>query len=150
MVPQWLVQALIGMALIVPGWIAIPFFNRNFGIASDIFLTWYLLGGAIGAIAFTRLPITSFFPSTGIISAIVLLGILLCGLANLFIFRSVAAAPNPGLAVAIVNAASVIVFFFTAVLAKLSPRFFDPVRIDATSLLGTILTVIGATLIAVK
>lgn len=150
MFPQWLAQALIGMALIVPGWIAIPFFNRNFGIATDIFLAWYLLGGVLGTVIFTRLPLVSFFPSTGSVSAIILLGILLCGLANLFIFRSVAAAPNPGLAVAIVNAASVIVFFFTAILAKSSPRFFDPVRIDATSLLGTTLTVIGAMLIAFK
>lgn len=150
MFPQWLTQAIMGMILIIPGWLAIPFYSRNFQISSDLFLVWYLLGGALGTFAFGRISFGSMIPSYGIILSIFALGVLICAIANIFIFRSVQLAPNPGLPVAIVNAASVGVFFASAGLGRFMPRFFDQVKTDPIALFGVALTIAGATLIAIR
>jgi hypothetical protein len=146
----WLMQSLIGMLILVPGWLAIGFFGRNYQLSSDIFVVWYFLGGGVGAALFGRTPFASLIPSGWVVASAFLLGVLICGSSNILIFRAVASAPNPGLPVAIINASSILVFFASAGLAWIAPRFFDAVTIDLRSFIGVVLTIAGVAFIAIR
>jgi hypothetical protein len=145
---QWLWQSLFAMIIFIPAWLAIGFFGRNYGISPDLFNVWYFLGAAIGAAIFGRTPVTSMVPSVGVVIAIFLTGLFIASSANLLLFRAVAGAPNPGLPIAVANAASLGVFFAAAILAHFAPRWFASVKMDGVSFLGVIVTLIGTSLIA--
>ncbi|MCW1892511.1 MAG: hypothetical protein KIH65_004740 [Candidatus Uhrbacteria bacterium] len=149
---QWLLQSFLGMFLIFPGWLAIGFFNRNLRVSPDLFMVWYFLGGSMCSLFFGRTPLvwTAVFPSVGIVAALLILGFVVCGIPNLLIFRAVLTAPNPGLPVAILNTTSVLVFFASAGLAYVAPRFFDAVHISGRSFIGVALTIVGTSLIAMR
>ena len=149
MTANWFPQSIIAMLLLIPAWLAIGFFDRNYAVRSDVFLIWYFLGVAITSFLGIR-SIDALVPSAKLDSLMLLVGLTIGAFANILLYRAVAGAPNPGLPVAIANVASIGVFLTAALLGRLAPRYFDPVQVDGWSLTGVILTVAGASIIAIR
>jgi len=83
--------------------------------------------------------------------AIVLIGFTIGGVANVALFSAVAIAPNPGLPVALSNAASIGVFLAAILLYRWFPAHFDPVKTDIWwSGLGLLFTVVGVAIISIR
>lgn len=150
MTGNWLGQSMIAMLCLIPAWLAIGFFDKHYQVRPDVFLIWYLLGIAITSALFGGTPLPAIVSAGRAAWAILLIGLTIGAAANILLFRAVAAAPNPGLPVAIANAASVGVFLVAALLAKSAPASFPAVKADGWSFLGVVLTVIGAAIIAIR
>jgi protein involved in polysaccharide export with SLBB domain len=138
------------MLCLIPAWLAIGFFNRNYQVGSDVFLIWYFLGIVIASAFLRGQSLNAIIPSWKIVGTILLVGLTFGAVSNILLFRAVATAPNPGLPVAIANVASVGVFLAAAVLSRWAPKYFNVVKIDGVALVGVALVVAGASLIAIR
>lgn len=147
---SWFYQSTVAMLLAVPVYILISFFGYK-GIRPEIILGWYFFGNAITALLFSG-RMGTIIPSLGVVSILLLLGVTIGGASNIFYFRALANenTPNPGLPVAIANAASVFVFLFSILLSKWLPGYFKLMKLDLWALAGIVLTVIGISIIAVR
>jgi len=150
MTGSWLGQSVIAMLCLIPAWLAIGFFDRNYQVRPDVFLIWYFLGIAVTSVLFGGSSLNAIVPSGKLVGVILLIGLTIGAIANILLFRAVAGAPNPGLPVAIANVASVGVFFAASLLSRWAPSYFNSVKTDSWSFLGVVLTVIGASLIAIR
>ena len=147
---NWFTQSVVAMLCLIPAWLAIGFFSKNYQVKPEIFLVWYFLGVIVSSVFFGGSSLRVIMPSTMIVVAIVLVGLVLGAGANILLFKAVAGAPNPGLPVAIANVASVGVFFVAALLSRWAPAHFNPVKVDGWSLLGLVFTIMGASIIAIR
>ena len=147
---HWLAQASIAALCLVPTWLAIGFFKRNYGVSTDIFLVWYFVGVIVATTVTGVSNGSSFVPQASVVGAIVLVGLTFGAAANILVFRAVASAPNPGMALAIVQTANVGVFFASIYLGRVLREYFDPSKADCISMLGTLLVIAGVTLIVVR
>ena len=147
---NWFWQSIIATLLLVPVWLALGFYERNFRVSSEAFLVWYFLGVVGLSVVCMPTPTKTLFPSWALVLTILVIGATLGGVANVLSFRSVVSAPNPGLPLAIVNTVSVGVFFASWLLAKYWPQYFGSVKVDAWSLAGVLLTCAGVGLIALR
>lgn len=150
MTGNWLLQSCIATVCLVPAWLAIGFFGRNYKIGPDIFLMWYLFGIAISLASYKASSHSVIVPSWKIVGAILIIGMTIGASANILLFRAVGGAPNPGIPVAIANVASVGVFLAGALLFRLFPNSFNSVKIDPWTLFGIILTIIGTSIIGIR
>lgn len=141
---------MIAMVLLIPAWLAIGFFGKNFQVGPEVFLVWYFMGAAIMSACFGAPSFGALVPSWKIVGAILLVGLTVGGIANMFLFRAVAGAPNPGLPVALANVASIGVFLMSILLARWLPAYFNSVKFDAWSAVGVVLTIAGASIIAIR
>ena len=148
--PTWLLQSFLAAALLVPVWLGIGFFDKNFQMKPEVFLVWYFLGVALASACFSVSSLKELAPSSPMIFVLFCFGVVAGGIANIAIFRAVVSAPNPGLPVAIANTASVGVFLLAALLSRFFPNYFSPVKVDITALMGIFLTVLGISLIAIR
>lgn len=146
----WFGQAMTATLFLIPGWLAIGFFERNFQVKPDVFLVWYALGMAITATWLGESPLQALVTSWRVVGMILLVGFTVGGVANILLFQAVGRAPNPGLPVAIASAASVGVFLVGALLSVWLPRYFDSVKVDAWSLIGLVLTITGVSIISIR
>jgi drug/metabolite transporter (DMT)-like permease len=147
---NWLVQSFTAVMFLIPPWVAIGFFARNYQIKPEVFLIWYFLGVAAMSAIFGGVPLTQVAPSWKVVGVILLIGLTVGGFANMLLFRAVAGAPNPGLPVALSNVASVGVFVVAGLLAWIMPQYFDKVKMDIWSLAGIALVIVGAAIIAIR
>ena len=146
----WLSKALVAMVAIVPAFLAIPFFRANYGVDPLVFLLWYFAG--------TTVSIALFFLASGrgqvlisdgwIVLIIIAIGLTFGALANGLLFQSVGIAPSPGLPPVIYESASMLVFVFSVLLARLFPEFFTMPISDLGRFIGLIITVIGLYFVA--
>lgn len=147
---NWLGQSVIAMLFLVPAWLAVGFFGKNYHIRSDVFLIWYCLGVVITTSLFGGTTLKAIVPSGKIVGAILLIGLTIGAIPNILIFRAIVSSPNPGLPVAIANVASIGVFLAASLLSRWAPGYFNSVKTDGWSFLGVVLTVIGASIIAIR
>ncbi len=145
----WLTQSFIAVAFLTPAWLAIPFFQRNFGVSAGAFLVWYFVGTSL-SVALFGVPRQALVPSVPLVVAITVVGCVFGGIANGSLFSAVAGAPNPGLAVAISNGAALTTFVAAVVFSRLWPTHFAAAEFSIQSLIGAVLIVAGAALIAIK
>jgi drug/metabolite transporter (DMT)-like permease len=138
------------MVVIVPAWLAIGFFASRYQIKSDVFLVWYFGGTIIGTLLLGGVLKNPqvFFPSPKGVAAMLAVGVGLGTIANVFLYKAIAIAPNPGLPIAVVNAASVLVFLASLALARLLPRDFSATKFDLWHLCGIALTLVGIVIIS--
>ena len=147
---NWLVKSIVAMVWITPAWLLIGFASKHFGMKPEITFIWYVLGMLVGSpflLPYLNISFGELKPTIAAI-IVVIFGIVIGALTNMLVFGAVNAAPNPGLPVAIVNASSILVFVFSALLAILLPKYFNLVRFDVYHLVGILLTMIGIGIIA--
>ena len=149
MTGNWLSQSLISSILLIPGWLAIGFLDRNYQIKPDVFLIWYFPCIVTFCILFRQAPLKTMIPSFGIICIILLIGFI-GGVANKLIFRAVAIAPNPGLPLIFLNLTNIGVYLVAAPLSRWLPDYFNTVKIDVWTFFGVMLVTIGASIIAIR
>lgn len=147
---NWLILSFTSMTLLVPAWLAIGFFDRNFGVNPTVFVVWYFLGVISTASILATSNGTSLVPSWPIVLGIILIGMTIGGVANILLFNAVSLADNPGTPVAIANVASVGVFIAAALLARWLPQYFQQGRFDLWTLIGIAMTVGGIAIIVMK
>lgn len=142
----WFWQSVVGAFFLIPGWIAIPFFQKNFGVRPEDFIIWYLLSAAFAPVFFGSAAVV---PGPGVVTGIMAVG-LVVGYANILAFRAtVNSPPNPGIPVAIFTSLSTIgVVLATLALAYLLPKYFDVAAIDVRTLAGVALIIVGMWLVA--
>lgn len=144
----WAGRAILGTLFIIPSWIAIDFFKRNFGVSPEIFLVWYFFGTILSTGAVLSLQRVSLVRSGIVLIAIIIgLGLTMGRLANVLLFTAAAKVPNPGLAVAISSTASAVIIFFSFVLWRVFPDYFSRPQLDLDHLWGVILIIIGMYLV---
>jgi len=150
MAEPWFAKSMIATAVIVPTFVAIPFFRKNFGVDPLAFVVWYF-GGTSVAIALFLLATRG--PAVVVPHPLAVIGILAVGLtigaaANGLLFQAVTLAPNPGLPPVIYATSSVFVFLLSALLASALPALFSPVSTDLGRLAGLALVLAGLYLLA--
>jgi hypothetical protein len=149
MVSPWVVQTLLAIVFLTPAWLAMPYFQSKYGVSGTVFGVWYFFGSAL-SMALFGVPKHTLVPSIGIVTAILSIGLTIGAMANAMLFTAVAAAPNPGLAVSLVNLTSLTTLFGAMLLAYLLPAHFTADAITARHVVGVVLILLGAALIAVK
>ncbi len=147
---NWLIQSSLSVPLLMIAWLSIRFFQKNLGVPAPVFLFWYLVGGAIIVGLYVRWVGESLAPSWGMVAALLVIGLTLCGVINLLTFTAAANAPNPGLPVAIQNTTSICTFLMAILLAWLVPAYFTATPFGWKDFAGIVFVVIGASLIAVR
>ncbi len=139
MLDTWVSKSLVSLGCLIPAWLAIGFFWKNYGVRAEVTMLWYFGGLILGSAA--SVPFAGIFKAVDFIPTVPLLAIALLGgtfglVANLLLFQAIPLAPNPALPVAIANTSSLFVFVFSAALALLLPRYFDPAALDLRSFAG--------------
>lgn len=140
-------MSVIGTICIVPSWLGIGFFERNYHVRPEVFMIWYFFGVIMGTGCVLITHGISIIPAPAPWLQIVALGLTFGVAANMMLFAATSIAPNPGLPSAIAGFASVLVLFLSVGLHWLLPHYFNNVHVDIYHLLGMILAVIGVTLI---
>ncbi len=109
----WFAKSILATVSIVPAFIAIPFFKFKFGIDPLVFLVWYFGATAVSIAVYWSLSggVHELVPDTGVLMAIIAIGVLFGTVANGSLFQAVGIAPNPGLPPVIYASSSMIVFF---------------------------------------
>jgi len=148
--PSWFAQSVIATLCLIPAWLAIGFFNRNFGVRTDVFLAWYMFGVIITVASSSAPNLQILLPKWWVIVSIVLVGATFGALANILLFRAIPVAPNPGLPIAIAGIATPCVFLVSVLLGQRVPKYFSPAPCDVWTLAGVVLIIGGATIIAVR
>lgn len=149
-VAQWFLQAIGATLCIVPAFLSIPFFKKNFGVDPLLFLTWYFAGTAITNAFVVRYAgfSRSLVPDATVVGAMLAIGLTFGAAANGLLFLSVANAPNPGLPPVIYGSSSMIVFVLAAVFAVKIPRLFNAVNTDLDRFVGILFVLLGLFFIA--
>lgn len=151
---DWLSKSFIAMVCFVPLYLGIPFFFKNYGIRAEITLLLWLIGITLGMgfWTLTKSDITTsitFDKTTAIAySAMLLIALTVGTLANIMSSQAVVEAVNPGIPIAIINTASVLVFLLSFVLAAILPSAFNSVEMSLTKIIGIFITIIGLYLIS--
>jgi len=150
---SWIEKSLIATFCLVPILLTVGFLGKNYQVRAEVTMLWYFFGILIGALVIMwRLNIIngSDLVPTFPLLLVALMGVVFGAISNIFLFQAISVAPNPGLPIAFVNTASVIVFVFAPLLATVLPVYFNQVRFDLYHLLGIVLTITGITIIALK
>jgi len=150
MLKSWLFLSIAGTMLVVPGWIAIGFFAKNFQVSGRLFFLYYALGMFIGALPLLFAVHEKILLPWQIAIAILLAGILFGATGNMLIFHALALAPNQALPIVITQAVSILVFAVSVGLYRILPKYFPITAFDLQYFLGTLLVIAGVVLIALR
>lgn len=150
MAEPWFTKSILATVAIVPSFIAIPFFRKNFGVDPLVFLVWYFGGTALAIALFLGLARgpSAVLPQIPALLGILAIGIVFGAFANGSLFQAVSLAPNPGLPPVIYATSSVLVFVLSALLASTLPAFFNPVSTEPSRMAGLLLVLAGLYLLA--
>jgi peptidoglycan/LPS O-acetylase OafA/YrhL len=147
---DWFTQSILATIALMLVWPAIGFFKKNFDVSPSVFVVWYFLGVAIACTFLRDSPFEVFAPGTYSIVAILAIGLLIGGLANMLAFNAVAVAPNPGIPTALFGVASIGVFFISIICYNIWPTYFDKATFDWQSFIGVTLSLAGVAILAIK
>lgn len=153
---HWLLATLFSVLAMIPAWMAPNFLKRNFGVELVPFMFWYYIALCAALLVclkwttnegefFTQL-VPAFWPVVGIF----VFGLTIGFIGNITTFVAVTQAPNPGLPQAVKNMQTVGLLFVSMWAGSYFPQWFKEGHVDGWQIAGTFLTVIGATMIAVR
>lgn len=150
MAEPWFTKSLLATLAIVPSFIAIPFFRRNFGVDPLVFVVWYFGGTALSIGIYLSLSrgLHAIAPELPALVGILAIGMIFGAFANGSLFQAVGLAPNPGLPPVIYATSSVLVFLLAALLANALPALFSPVTTELSRVAGLLLVLAGLYLLA--
>lgn len=146
----WMGRAIIGMFAIVPSWMGVDFFQKNFSIRGEMMMVWYFAGVVMGSSVLMRMmgmaTTGDFLPSRGKL-LIMALGLTCGAIANLLIFGATGLAAmlgkNPALVVIITNMASVVVFFLSVALSYVAPAYVSQIKFSLFDFIGVLTIIAG-------
>ncbi len=152
---NWFAKSLLAMVLIIPFFIAVGFFNKNYNVKPELTVMLWNIGVVVGMYVWSmkvRLYGTMEFNTQTFVICVIILaaGISLGAIANILFAQALAESPNPGLPVAIVNAAAIPVFVISYFLFLLLPAYFNTTSFDPIKLIGVVLTIAGIWIISLK
>lgn len=145
---DWFWYSIASVFLLVPAWLSIQFFSRNYNVHTNTFLVWYFAGIILATVATSTA--VALVPSIAIVGAIMLVGVVFGAGANILLFKAIPLAPNPGLPVAISGSASLGVFLVSILLGVFFPKYFAHTDFTAPSFFGILFIIAGVALIAFK
>jgi hypothetical protein len=150
MAEPWFTKSLLATVAIVPSFIAIPFFRRNFGVDPLVFVVWYFGGTALSIAIYLILSrgLHAVAPALPALVGILATGMIFGAFANGALFQAVSLAPNPGLPPVIYATSSMLVFLLSALLANALPALFNPVTTEFSRIAGLLLVLAGLYLLA--
>jgi hypothetical protein len=150
MAEPWFTKSILATLAIVPSFIAIPFFRRNFGVDPLVFVIWYFGGTALSIATYLSLTrgVQAIAPQFPALIGILAIGMIFGAFANGSLFQAVSLAPNPGLPPVIYATSSVFVFLLSALLASTLPALFGPVSTELSRAAGLLLVLSGLYLLA--
>jgi len=144
---SWWMKALIAVAFMAPVSILVVFFGKRYNLSSEAFFLAWLVGSALAFVWFaatsSTIAVASVFRPLGPFLAVVVLGVLLGGIANVLVAQSIPQAPNPALPWGIIAVNTPIAYICAVLFSSLAPRLFPPVSFSAINLLGIFVLVIG-------
>ena len=149
---NWTLSALLAAIGIAPIALITSVAQRHYNIQPDVTAALWLttVGFGICGWLVTNGRGSELVAISGMWGVILAFSITIGVAANIFLFQSIAAAPNPGLALGIFNANALFAFLFAPVLATLLPRFFPNWEFSWQQGGGVVLVIIGLGLISVK
>lgn len=122
----WFMRALIAMMCFVPAFVATRVMAKYYGTKPEVSLVFWGVGIVIGVVGWLLLAGRSIeLAPTPARLVILAMGITIGALGNIMMFQSVNMAPNPGMAVAVVNTNAVATFLVISILALLLPKVFE-------------------------
>ena len=145
---NWASTAIIGMFCIVPSWVAIGFFEKNYSMRPEVFMIWYFFGVLIGSTCLLASRGISIMPAFSPWMQVVAIGLTFGVVANMMLFAATAAAPNPAFTSAIAGTASLVIFCLSFALFRVFPKFFHAVKFEGYDLLGIVVIIAGVFLLA--
>jgi len=150
MAEAWFTKSVLATIAIVPSFIAIPFFKKNFGVDPLVFVVWYFGGTSIAIAIFLGISkgVATVVPQLPALLGILAIGVIFGAFANGSLFQAVSLAPNPGLPPVVYATSSVLVFVLSALLASALPALFNPVSTELTRIAGLLLVLAGLYLLA--
>ncbi len=145
---NWFTQSILATALLAPCWLAIGFFERNFGIKPNIFVVWYFVGISLSVATYIAMSdnqaSAKLFPSFGVVLAIILVGATIGAAANVLLFTAVAHAPNPSFPSVIANGGGgALVFLLAIVLGTYVPKYFAKSEVNWINALAGIAFIVA-------
>jgi hypothetical protein len=150
MTEAWFTKSVLATLAIVPSFIAIPFFRRNFGVDPLVFVIWYFGGTALSIAIYLSLSrgLQAIALQLPVLIGILAIGMIFGAFANGSLFQAVSLALNPGLPPVIYATSSVFVFLLSALLASTLPALFNPVTTELSRAAGLLLVLAGLYLLA--
>lgn len=135
-----------------------PFLVTSFahrGIRPEVTINWYYVGVFLGTILYSalRVPIVpvalkDFIVDYRAILVMVLIGLSFGVVSNSLYGQAVQEAPNPGLALAMINASVAVAYLAAPVMHAISSTTFPKASISWTGSTGVILVIVGMILVA--
>jgi len=150
MTEAWFTKSLLATVAIVPSFIAIPFFRKNFGVDPLVFVIWYFGGTALSIALYLSMTrgLQAVAPQLPVLLGILAIGMIFGAFANGSLFQAVGLAPNPGLPPVVYATSSIFVFLLSALLASALPALFNPVTTELGRIVGLVLVLAGLYLVA--
>lgn len=144
----WFGQSVIAMVILTPCWLAVGFFERNFGFKPDVYVVWYFFGIALSVAGYTaatdKSGLERLFPSWQLVFAVIAVGATIGAAANLLLFTAVANAPNASLPSTIANGGGGALVFLTAIfLGEVIPKYFGKSEVSWQAIMGLVLVIAG-------
>jgi len=143
----WFSQTVLASVLLIPCWLAIGFFAKNFGVLPTAFLGWFFVGVLGTTIAHAG---TSLMLPWGIVASIVAIGAFFGGPANILLFQAIESARIAALPLALGNVNHFGTYACAIILAAMLPTYFPPATFSWTAVAGIACMGVGATLIALS
>ncbi len=126
------------------------------GVKPEVTITWWSLGVFFGMISLAVCGgqglITGnhrdFFITPQTIAILIIMGATIGVVMQTFYGQAIQTAPNPALAIAVINSSVILSYVLPIVFHKTFPRSFPEVTVNTTSVSGIIFIVIGVFLVA--
>jgi len=151
---SWVVKTLVAVGLMAPLATLMVFFNKRFGVSGEAFFFAWIVGVGVAFICFaetsstisTRELVKPLMPFLVVLA----MGVLLGGVANVFLAQSIPAAPNPGLPWAIFSINTPLAYLLSYWMSKVSPANFPPVEFSWINFGGIVFLGIGLVMVMYK
>ena len=151
---SWVMKALVAVGLMAPLATLITFFNKRFGLSGEAFFFAWILGVGTAFVCFAKLSSTTNImdlmkPILPFLIVLVI-GIALGGMANVFLAQSISAAPNPALPWAIFSINTPLAYLLSYWLSKIYPSNFPSIEFSWINFGGIVFLGIGLMMVMHK
>ncbi len=144
-------KSFIATLALVPGIILTEFIGRYYGVKPIAMAVVWFTGATLGLWLWSLYLKGASELTFSMPLLVMFIGGLTSGaLVNVMLFSAVVSAPNPGLPVAILNSAALLIFCTTLILAIFLPQYFAKIPFNIYHFFGIIFILAGVGLISLK